>query len=276
MTESITIKSRDNERLKHVRRIRDGNAEGLIFIEGVRLAEEAMRSNIVVEAYFLSETFGGSDRKTSLVDQINLCGHSYTVVADNIFSSISDTQNPQGIVLIARRPENSKRSIESNLLTAPLAIFLHEIGDPSNLGGIIRTAEAAGVAGIIISNGSASAFSPKSLRAAMGSAFRLPIWESAKLDEVLIWAKNHRLRTMAADINAETEYHEIDWKVPSLVVFGSEGHGLSAEIIGMLDELTRIPMANNVESLNLAVSCGILLFEAKRQHMQYSPDHGIG
>jgi TrmH family RNA methyltransferase len=144
-------------------------------------------------------------------------------------------------------------------------IFLFEINNPSNLGAIFRTAEAAGAAGVIISAKSAAAFSPKAMRAALGANLRLPIWENARFEQVLIWASETKAITTAADINAVKKYTEIDWNQPRLLIFGSEAHGLSENARTSIEELIYIPMQNDVESLNLAVSCGIILFEAHRQ-----------
>ncbi|MEJ7846656.1 MAG: RNA methyltransferase [Pyrinomonadaceae bacterium] len=266
MMETTKITSRENERLKFIRKVRDGKSAGRIFIEGVRQAEEALRSEIFIEESFISAKFAGTERKSKLVEDLRLRDHSVTEVAENLFSSISDTQNSQGIIIIARRPDNLKAKIEANLFNLPLVVFLHEVGDPSNLGGILRTAEAAGTAGVVVSKGSADAFSPKAVRAAMGSSFRVPVWESADFNEVLLWAKRLKLKTTSADINAEVTYIDIDWQIPRLLIFGSEAHGLSRVMLEKMEESVCIPMANEVESLNLAISCGIILFEAKRQN----------
>jgi TrmH family RNA methyltransferase len=144
-------------------------------------------------------------------------------------------------------------------------VLLHEINNPANLGAILRTAEAAGVAGIIISQNSADVFSPKSVRASMGACLRLNLWTNAGFEEVLSWSRENNLISTAADINARESYTEIDLSKPRLLIFGSEARGLSAEDFGEIDEQLVIPMENGVESLNLAVSCAVVLFEAKRQ-----------
>ena len=186
---------------------------------------------------------------------------------DKIFRSIADTEQPQGIVLIAKRPKTSIENIESRITSAllPIVIFLKEINNPSNLGAILRTAEAAGVAGVIVSKNSADVFSPKALRGAMGASFRLPVWDNAGFDEVLRWAKR-KLVTTAADVSVSAGYTQIDWKTPRLLIFGSEAHGLNPSELEQINEMITIPMENAVESLNLAVSAGIILFEAKRQN----------
>jgi len=99
----------------------------------------------------------------------------------------------------------------------------------------------------------------------MGAGLRLNVWSNADFDEILVWAREKNLVSTAADINAEKSYTEIDWQKPRLLVFGSEANGLSAEDFQKIEESLIIPMENGVESLNLAVSCGIILFEAKRQ-----------
>ncbi|MDQ3180740.1 MAG: RNA methyltransferase, partial [Acidobacteriota bacterium] len=151
-----------------------------------------------------------------------------------------------------------------NMREFPLLVLLHQINNPSNLGAILRTCEAAGVLGVILTNNSADAFSPKALRGAMGASFRLPIWDHADFFEAVDWAKEKNLISVCADINAEKSYLEIDWKKPRLLIFGSEAHGLSAEESAAVEESLVIPMENGVESLNLAVSCGVILFEAKK------------
>ncbi len=99
----------------------------------------------------------------------------------------------------------------------------------------------------------------------MGASLRLPIWEGADLFEILDWARGKNLTSVCADVNAKKSYLETDWTKPRLLIFGSEAHGLSAEEKEAIEESLLIPMENGVESLNLAVSCGVILFEAKRQ-----------
>jgi RNA methyltransferase, TrmH family len=249
------ITSRDNQKLKFARSVRDGRETGFIFLEGARLADEAFEAGVEIADILVNEAF---DNKESLAGA--------TVVADRIFDSITDTKSPQGIVIIAKRPVTSIDRIEEALGAGdvPTVLFLQEINNPSNLGAIMRTAEAAGVTGVIISKGSAEVFSPKSLRAGMGSNLRLPVCEGFVLKEGLEWARRHKMISTAADINGTKRYSSIDWRTPRLLVFGSEAHGLNAAERESIDEIINIPMNKRVESLNLAVSCGIILFEARK------------
>ena len=257
------ITSRDNQRLVNARKVRDGNVPGQIFIEGKRLVEEALRSGIEIDECFYAEGFADIDLIYECADKAAFTAE----LPERIFNFIADTKNPQGIILIAKRPVSDAAAIERNLAHGlPIVLFLKEINNPSNLGAVLRTAEAAGVAGIIVSTNSADVYSPKAIRAAMGSSLRLAIWENAEFREVLSWAKECKLTTTATDIGAEQTYTQIDWNAPRLLVFGSEAHGLTVEEVNIVDETILIPMENEVESLNLAVSTGIILFEAKRQH----------
>nr|HQU85298.1 RNA methyltransferase [Pyrinomonadaceae bacterium] len=205
--------------------------------------------------------FGKNERETVLFQHFGQLNKQINSVENKLFQTIADTHNSQGIVVIAEKPKNSF----DELPMSNHFIFLHEINNPSNLGAILRTAEAAGINGIIISKNSTDVFSPKAIRASMGSVFRLPIWEKAEFEEVLSWAKLKKLMTTAADIKAENTIWETDWKQKRLIIFGSEADGLSEEKLSKIDEMIYVPMENAVESLNLAVSCGVILFEAKRQ-----------
>jgi TrmH family RNA methyltransferase len=262
------ITSRENAKLKLARKVREGREKGLIFVEGVRLAEEVLRSEIQIHEVFVAENFDETERARQLLDRFQDKNASVSGVSENLLQSIADTKTSQGIILICEKPENSLSNFEKNLSTEnklPVVVLLHEVNNPSNLGAIMRTAEAVNVGGIIISKKSADPFSPKSLRASMGAGFRLNVWTNAGFEDGLEWARGKDLIATAADVNASKSYTEIDWKKPRLLVFGSEAHGLAADEFQKIDEGLIVPMENGVESLNLAVSCGIILFEARRQ-----------
>lgn len=262
----LKITSRDNPRLKQVRAIRDGLNKDLIFVEGLRLADEALRSKLKIYDVFCRESFAVSDAGRDFIGKIQ--DTDLILVGGKTFDSLSDTKNSQGVILICEKPISGKHLIERNLndkFEFPLIVLLHKINNPSNLGAILRTCEAVNVAGVILTKTSADVFSPKSLRGAMGAAFRLPLWTKADFGEALDWAREKNLISVCADVNSEKSYLEIDWRKPRLLIFGSEAQGLTAEEKVKIEESLLIPMENDVESLNLAVSCGVILFEARRQ-----------
>lgn len=246
--------------------MRDGSVKDNIFVEGLRLAEEILRSNLKVSDFFYSRSFAQNERHKAFLQKTE--NYPRAEVSDKIFDSISGTKTSQGIILIGEKPETGKKVVEANLqknIQTPLLILLHQINNPANLGAVLRTAEAVDALGIITTKNSADLFSPKALRGAMGASLRLSIWENADFSEVLDWAKEKKIVSTCADVGAEKSYTHIDWKAPRLMIFGSEAHGLIAEEKIQADESLIIPMSNEVESLNLAVACGIILFEAKRQ-----------
>lgn len=265
MNEIEKITSRDNQRLVMARKVRGGNEDGRIFIEGKRLAAEALRSGIEIDECYFKSGFDDNDLLYAVADKAE---RAFELSA-KLFDSIADTKNPQGIILIAKRPEGGQARIEERLRSTdaelPVVLFLKEINNPANLGAILRTAEAAGVAGLIVSHNATDVYSPKALRAAMGASFRVPIWDGVTFDVAIAWARGCGLTTVAADISGGTSYADADWSNPAMLIFGSEAHGLSVEELASVDQKIIIPMADGVESLNLAVSAGIIMFEARRQ-----------
>ncbi len=265
----LKITSRDNQRLKYARKVHQGRIKDAIFAEGVRLAEEVLRSEAEIFDVLYTESFQQTTRGREFLELIESRKIDCAEVSEKVFNSLSDTKHSQGIIVISAKPATGKLSIETHLQKTeprfPLVILLHQISNPTNLGAILRTAEAAGVSGVILTKDSANVFSPKALRGAMGATFRIPIWSDVDFFEVLDWSKDKNFTSVCADINADKNYLEIDWQKPRLLIFGSEASGLSQEERGEIEESLIIPMENNVESLNLAVSCGIIIFEAKRQ-----------
>ena len=265
MTQIVEVTSRDNSRVKEAKRVRDGRERDKIFIEGVRLLEEAVRSRLQIECLYVSKD--AQARAGELINAANAA--EVYLLGDAAFQSIADTVNSQGILALATRPRSGRDVIERSMASAaiPMVIFLESTNNPSNLGAIVRTAEAAGAAGLIVSSGSADPFSPKGLRAAMGSSFRFPIWTDATFEEAVAWARANGMQTVATQASAAKTYTEVDWTQASLLVMGSEAHGLPEDQVGSVDIRISIPMERSVESLNLAVACGVIMFEARRQNM---------
>ncbi|HQY67861.1 MAG TPA: RNA methyltransferase [Pyrinomonadaceae bacterium] len=262
------ITSRDNQRLVNVRKVRDHHVSDKVFVEGKRLAAEALRSDVSVSACFVSERFVMSDENSRFIMELSSASRFIFELPDRVFQTIAATEHSQGVILIAERPEKNSLAIESRLSGGkclPIVVLLYHINNPSNLGAVLRTAEAAGVAGIIITKQSADVYSPKSIRASMGSIFRMAIWNDVELDPVLRWAADKGLRATTTAAAATATHTAVDWSIPRLLIFGSEAHGLNGIDLGISDERVKIAIESPVESLNLAVSAGIILFEAKRQ-----------
>ncbi|HEV2833799.1 MAG TPA: RNA methyltransferase, partial [Pyrinomonadaceae bacterium] len=183
----MKIMSRDNSLLRQARAVRDGKVDDLIFVEGLRLSSEALRSNLQIEAVIVSEELSRKERVAGTIAELSQASRRVASVSEKLLESISYTKTPQGIVVLARRPEASEERIASSLTAKPLLVVLHQINNPVNVGAILRTAEAVGATGIITTKNTTDPFSPKALRGAMGSAFRLGIWPNTDLTDVVAW-----------------------------------------------------------------------------------------
>jgi len=260
-----TITSRDNSLLRQARAVRDGKIEDLIFVEGLRLCEEAQRSNLQIEAVIVSEELAQKERAAHAIAELSRVSKRIASVSEKLLESISYTKTPQGIVVIAERPDSSEEHLAKSLAANPLLVVLHQINNPVNVGAILRTAEAAGASGVVTTSNTSDPFSPKSLRGAMGSAFRLPIWSGPTFEEVVEWCREREISTACADAEATTDYTDFDWTKPSALLLGPESTGFTAEELMNADLKVKIPMKGLAESLNVSVAAGILLFEAARQ-----------
>ncbi len=256
------------KRSQGARRVRDGHGTGQMFIEGKRLAVEAMRSGLDISECFVSERFVASSENGPLLESIIERARHIFELPDRLFYTIAATENTQGIALIADRPAGSSRYIEERLAEGkclPVVRMLFEVNNPSNVGAILRTAEAANVAGVVVTKHSTDVYSPKALRAAMGAAFRLPVWTDLDFESGIKWAKDRAMTTTAATAHEAVDYTTLDWTMPRMLILGSEAHGLRSQQLESVVERTRISMDNGVESLNVAVAAGVFLYEAKRQ-----------
>jgi TrmH family RNA methyltransferase len=259
------ITSRDNSLLRHARAVRDGRVDELIFVEGLRLCVEALRSKLVLEAVIASEELVRKEKGAAAFAELSAAAQRVGTVSEKLLESISYTKTPQGIVVLAKRPESSEQRLAASLTANALLVVLHQINNPVNVGAILRTAEAAGATGIITTKNTSDPFSPKSLRGAMGSAFRLPIWRNTDFHEAVAWCRERKIALVGTTAAATVKHTDFDWKRASALVLGPESSGLSDEELGATDQAVSIPMQGKVESLNVSVAAGIILYEAARQ-----------
>ncbi|MCU1265180.1 MAG: rRNA methylase [Acidobacteria bacterium] len=260
-----TITSRDNALLRRFRAVRDGKVEEAIFVEGLRLCAEAYLSGLSIEAVIYSDELGQKDKAKRILTELGSVCERVVPVSEALLATISYTKTPQGLVLLASRPEVDENEFKRRQLSNPLLIVMHGINNPVNVGAIMRTAEAAGATGAITTVNSSDPFSPKALRGAMGSAFRLPIWTKTDYGEVLAWCAASGIKTVCADAQASIAYTEMDWTGAKAIVVGPESTGLTPDEVAAAGAVVRIPMHGQVESLNVGVAASILLYEAARQ-----------
>lgn len=263
MIRSIT--SRDNSLLRQARAVRDGKETEYIYVEGLRLCEEALRSALEIEAVIVSEELLRKEKAARAIADLDQAARRSASVSEKLLESISYTKTPQGIVVLARRPESSEKRLAAAIGENSLLVVLHQINNPVNVGAIVRTAEAAGATGVIATRNTSDPFSPKSLRGAMGSAFRLPIWTGPTYEKMIEWCRKQKIDTVCADAEAPTSHTAFDWTRAIALIMGPESTGLTDAETSSATQIVRIPMHGAVESLNVSVAAGILLFEAARQ-----------
>ncbi len=225
-------------------------------VEGIRMYREVPKESLVQT--YVSESFLEKEE-----NRAELAGAAYEVLTDKIFASVSDTQTPQGILCVVRQMEYTLEQMLKK--EHPFLMILENIQDPGNLGTIFRTAEGAGVDGIIMSQDTVDIYNPKTVRSTMGSLYRMPFCYDKDLLSVIDRLKEQNIQTYAAHLKGKNAYHEEDYTKGCAFLIGNEGNGLTDEITQKADTYIRIPMSGQLESLNAAVAAAILMYEAKRQ-----------
>jgi TrmH family RNA methyltransferase len=262
------ITSRDNSLLRHTRAVRDGMVEDVIYVEGMRLCEEALTSGLRIHEVIFSDEIARKEKPAELIAKLSTACDRLVCVSEKLLTYVSYSKTAQGILLLASRPETSAEQFTNNQTDTSLIVVMHRISNPVNLGAILRTSEATGVTGAVATENATDPFAPKALRGAMGAAFRLPIWYRPTYPQVLDWCKQRGVKTVCADLNAPNNYTELDWTGPCALILGPETSGLSPAEIAAADKAVRIPMRKPVESLNVSVAAGVLLYEAARQRAE--------
>lgn len=261
LVEQIT--SRQNPLVKRAVRVRLGDEPSHMFVEGARLVEELVASEVAVEAILYTQAYADSERGGALLDRVRSARFRGALVPEAVLDAVCDVETPQGVVAIAARPVYELD--EALAGDAPLAVVLDGLQDPGNVGAVVRAAEAAGAAGAVTTPGTAEPYGAKALRSAMGSAFRLPIARRVTVAEVARAAGLRGIRVVATVAEGGAAHTDVDWRLPAVVLVGNEGGGLSDEAVRLASERVTIPLAAPVESLNAAVAAGVILFEAARQ-----------
>jgi RNA methyltransferase, TrmH family len=256
------VSSRQNGRVKELRRLfHDAAAsdKGEVAIEGMHLAEEAIRSGLRLETVFFAES--ARDRAHKLLPQLS--SHTEVLLLpDEVFASAVPTETPQGIAALLKVRTSS---LGDTFLPEPaLLLVTAGLQDPGNLGTIARSAEAFGATGILLGERTVSPWNWKAIRASAGSMFRLPI-AKVELAAALREVKNRGARVLATSSHKGTLISNVDLRGPVALVVGSEGAGLSKDVLAQADEVVAIPQSPKVESLNAGIAASIVLYEAARQ-----------
>lgn len=245
---------------KYVREIRDllrksrSRREAQCFVaEGERLCEEIPEE--FIQRMFLSEGYKG--RLPRGFSRLEKEGEVYELPRE-LMAQLSDTKTSQGILCIVKMKAQGK-------LSGDFFLLLENIQDPGNLGTMLRTAEAAGVTGIIMNRGCVDIYSPKVVRSTMGALYRMPFRVVEDLGEVVEKLKSLNVQVYAAHLKGEKSCYDLDFRTPTAFLIGNEGNGLSEELAAKATDYLQIPMKGAVESLNAAAAATVLMYETLRQ-----------
>lgn len=263
MKPGSVISSQSNSRIKNLiqlmKKARARKEQGIFVIEGLKMLEEARASKLLLQVY-VSEGFYESRCKT---DSGFFSGLDYEVVTDTLFAGIADTITPQGVLGTSAMPSYNLKAMVDN--PEACLLLMEDIRDPGNMGTMIRTAEGAGLSGIILSPSCVDIYNPKVVRSTMGSIFRVPIYQSEDFYDDLMTMRNKGISIYAAHLSGKPYDTEGGFTEKCAILVGNEANGLSDRALGLADASIKIPMAGRVESLNAAVAASILMYEAARQ-----------
>lgn len=249
------ITSRNNSTIQKIKSLSNQKnrlEQGLFVVEGEHLVQEAIKSSYNIE-YIVCN-----------VDKINkyqaLLENNYSkiFVTSSVYSSISDTKTPQGISAVLKINENN--NTYSNKI-----VMLNAVQDPGNVGTIIRTADAAGFTDVIMDKDCADIYNPKTLRSTMGSVFHLNCLRVDNLIDIMLDLKKLGYSIYTSSLQGENYYAREDNNNKIALIFGNEGNGVNSAIIENSTHIFKLPMLGKAESLNVAVACGIMIYDIVRR-----------
>ncbi|WP_416200896.1 TrmH family RNA methyltransferase [Thermocaproicibacter melissae] len=261
----VTITSRKNELVKEFQHLSSSSSyrkEKKNFpLEGARLCSDAAESGL--ETVSLLYTEEAEIKYSQYLSIIRKTNPNEYLISQSVAQALSDTKNPQGVFSICARP--AEREDIPSAASGQHFLMLENIQDPANLGAMLRTAEAVGIKGVVLSGDCCDVFSPKALRAGMGAAFRLPVFILKNGPETIERLNKAGFQTLAAVPDSTAiPITKLDFSVPTVAVIGNEGNGLTQETIHACSERVTIPMQGRAESLNAAASAAIIMWEMMR------------
>ncbi|MEE1379172.1 MAG: TrmH family RNA methyltransferase [Clostridia bacterium] len=259
-----TITSKDNELIKHIRKLKDKkyrDESNEYVVEGVKLVEEAVKENAKIKQIIVCEdTTRTYEIPTHIM--LEIAKYECISVSDKIFNIITQVTNPQGIMaIIEKNAQNAKIDYTQDII-----VVLDDVQDPGNLGTILRTVDSIGLNQIIVSKGTADAFNSKVVRSTMGAIFRIKIIEVENLAQAIKEMRKHHFKLMVTSLQTKNSIYDIDFN-KKIIVIGNEANGVSKEIQDMADEKAKIPMLGRTESLNASVAAGVVMYEYVRQKL---------
>jgi TrmH family RNA methyltransferase len=267
MAELIT--SAANPLVKRIRQLADRKhrrRESVFVVQGIQPVWQAVEAGAEIDTLVVAPGLLRHPGARDMVAAQESAGTRVARLSDELFGRVTDRDTPSGLAAIVRFAPAGLDSLR----VEPGSVFaaLHEIGNPGNLGTIIRTASAAGAAGVITVGPSADPFDPAAVKASMGALFTVPFAAAPTAAEFLAWTGANRVTVVATSGRAGATCWDADLRPPLALLLGSEGSGVPDDLLAAADLTVAIPMTGTPESLNLAVAAGILLYELPRRRWQ--------
>lgn len=243
----------------YVQKAKERRKDGIFVAEGAKMFEEAPEDWI----YKVYATQDFCERHASEEIRQKLSRTGFEAVSEEVFAKMSDTKTPQGVLCLLRCPTYSLEELLKH--RNGVFVILEDLQDPGNLGTIIRTGEGAGIAGVIMTSNTVDIYNPKTIRATMGSIYRVPFTYVKDIADTIAGLQQNGIKVYAAHLEGRQYYDAFDYTTGSAFLIGNEGNGLKRETAELADVYVRIPMAGKVESLNAAIATTLFMYEASRQ-----------
>ena len=235
---------------------------GLYLAEGLRTAEEAVAYRAVETLFYVATD---DERTMRLLEDAAAQNIKLVCVSENVMKKIADTETPQGIIAVCKmRPPK----LENLLASGKMLLVLDRVGDPGNIGTMLRTADAAGIGGLVLLKGCADIYAPKTVRSSMGSLFHIPVLSGVSEQEFVSAAKKAGYDLLVTCLDGADNLYKADLSGRIAFVMGNEAGGVSESLLEKADKRVYIPMAGRAESLNVAMAAGIVMFEALRRKVK--------
>ncbi len=264
----ITITSSSNSTIKEIKSLykrKERWKKQLFLVEGIKIVEECMDNGYPITNIVYSDELFNVRGGEAFFNKIKSYDRLINV-PDKLYKDICDTENPQGVLAVAKFEINSAESIKDK--NNPFLLLLDEVQDPGNMGTIIRTADAFGIDGIIITEGCVDVYNPKVVRSTMGSIFRVPIYHELDGRKIIEEFKKQNINIYSSSLKGSQYIQDTNFKEGSILIIGNESRGVSHTLYSLSDKLISIPMIGEAESLNVAVASSIIMYEVMRQRSQ--------
>ena len=254
------------KRIKRLRQKKNRERENAYYIEGLRVVLSAVEAGAPIDIIVFSQKLLNSDVAWQMLTEERAASIRCEELSEAVFRSISQRDNPVGLGAIV----NTKWTAIDELPIHPEAIFvaLVQVGEPGNLGSVLRTMDATGATGLILVGAGVDPFHSTAVKASMGTLYSVPIARAADEKTLMDWSRAHSLQVTATTAKGATLFWQAQYRRPGIVIMGSERTGLPNHILAEADQTVSIPMAGSASSLNLAVATGVILYELARQHRE--------